>query len=296
MLRDHLDGKPLRKIADTAHCNASTIFRKYKNALATLIDNNELTRQYCDRFCGILVVDGKYVAVKGYEKKIPFLWGVDYLTHDFPVYTFARGESYEAWLKYFGHLKRINYPLQIIICDDNENIHRAAEFMFPKVHIQICHNHFLENIRKALFVRTDPTYQPFVTALKKELFSQKITTQAFQKRAMRLFHRFKEDDKALYWLLKINEYTKKLTAASNIIKAPTTTNIIESFNSHLQGRLKTIKGFQSFLSAKLWLNAYIIKRRFKKFTDCTKKFRHLNGKKSILQTLKKGAVCPLLSI
>lgn len=255
-----------------------------------------LTLEYCDRFCGILVVDGKYVKVKGYEKKIPLLWGIDYLPHDVPVFTFARGESYDAWLKYFGWLKRIRYPLQIVICDDNENIRRAAIYMFPNVHIQLCHNHYLENIRKYLKTRTDQTYQPFVRDLKKELFSQKITTQAFQKRAFKLFHRYKDVELAVFWLLKINEDTMLLTGASKVVKAPTTTNIIESFNSHLQGRLKTIKGFESFQTAKQWLNAYIIRRRITPFTDCTKKFKHLNKKTALSLTLKKNAAMPHLFV
>ena len=62
---------------------------------------------------------------------------------------------------------------------------------------------------------------------------------------------------------------------------PRTNNLIESFNSHLQGRLKTIKGFESFNHAELWLNAYFLRRRTKKFTDCEGKFKSLNGKSSI---------------
>lgn len=291
-LVDHLDGKAFRKIAHSTSSSKSTVGRHIKETLESLSDSNLVTVEYCDRFCGIIVVDGKYVKVKGYEKKIPLLWGIDYLTHDLPVFILARGESYESWLKYFGWLKRIRYPLQIVICDDNENIRRAAIYMFPNVHIQLCHNHYLENIRKYLKSRTETTYQPFIRDLKKELFSQKLTTAAFQKRAFKLFHRYKEQERAVYWLMKINEDTALLTGASKVVRAPTTTNIIESFNSHLQGRLKTIKGFESFQSAKQWLNAYILRRRVTPFTDCTKKFRNLNKKKSLFLTCKKNAVIP----
>lgn len=70
---------------------------------------------------------------------------------------------------------------------------------------------------------------------------------------------------------------------------PTTTNLIECFNSHLQGRLKTIKGFESFKHADLWLNAYFLRRRMKRFTSCEGKFRGLNGYSS-LQKSKKADV------
>ena len=84
----------------------------------SLPDNTWLTAKYCNRFCGILVVDGKYVKVRGYKQKIPFIYGIDYLTHDIPVGVLAPTESTEAFRKYFRLLKTCNYPLQIVICDD----------------------------------------------------------------------------------------------------------------------------------------------------------------------------------
>ena|GEM_PF-6948598 len=44
---------------------------------------------------------------------------------------------------------------------------------------------------------------------------------------------------------------------------PRTTNIIESYNSHLQGRLSSIRGFENFKTANNWLNAYFLRRRIK---------------------------------
>jgi len=73
---------------------------------------------------------------------------------------------------------------------------------------------------------------------------------------------------------------------------PTTTNLIESFNSHLEGRLKSIKCFESFAHANTWLNAYFLNRRVKKFTDCEGKFERLNGKTSLSQTQKPGIDIP----
>lgn len=60
---------------------------------------------------------------------------------------------------------------------------------------------------------------------------------------------------------------------------PKTTNLIEGFNSTtLEARLSTIRGFEKEENAESYLNALILKRRFQKFTDCKKKFKHLNGK------------------
>lgn len=187
MIEDHIDGKPIRKIADKNKQSKSAVARKYKKQLNGLPNNNEITKRHCDRFCGILIVDGKFVKVRGFEKKIPLLWGIDYLTYDIPVFVLAASESYESWLKYFEYLKSIKYPLQIVICDDNENIKLAAQYIFPNVIIQTCQNHFLENIRRDLQVRTEEKYRSFVDDLKYWLFSQKFHRADFERRAFKVF-------------------------------------------------------------------------------------------------------------
>lgn len=75
-------------------------------------------------------------------------------------------------------------------------------------------------------------------------------------------------------------------------QCPNTTNIIESYNSHLQARLKSVKGFQGFHSAERWLNAWMIRRRTKSFTDCEEPFKHLNGKCPLEVALKKDVEFP----
>ncbi len=67
-------------------------------------------------------------------------------------------------------------------------------------------------------------------------------------------------------------------------RAPATNNLIESFNSHLEARVRSLKGFESFNSAELWLNAYVMNRRLSKFTDCRGKFKHLNKTAPIAHT------------
>jgi hypothetical protein len=75
-------------------------------------------------------------------------------------------------------------------------------------------------------------------------------------------------------------------------KIPVTTNLIEGLNSHLDARVTGLKGFESFQHAKLWLNAYFLRRRTKKFTDCRGKFRRLNGKTSLEITKKSEVEIP----
>lgn len=59
---------------------------------------------------------------------------------------------------------------------------------------------------------------------------------------------------------------------------PRTTNLIEGYHStSLEIRLSSLRGFEFEETAAHYINALILKRRFTKFTDCTGKFKHLNG-------------------
>ena len=62
------------------------------------------------------------------------------------------------------------------------------------------------------------------------------------------------------------------------LNIPGTTNIMEGYNSQLELRLNSIKGFEGVATAENYINAWILKRRFSKFTDCKKQFKNLNGK------------------
>jgi hypothetical protein len=68
--------------------------------------------------------------------------------------------------------------------------------------------------------------------------------------------------------------------------------LIESFNKQLQGRLKTIQGFESFATAERWLSAWVLRRRLTPFTDCRGKFKKLNGRPSIENTRRGGTKIP----
>lgn len=295
----YVDGIPFRKLADHHDSSPAKIFRLVEEEMRGLPENTWLSREFCNRWSGRLVVDGKYVAVKGYDRKIPFIYCVDFLTHDIPVGILAPSENEWAFTELFNLLHTIRYPLQIVICDDASALKPALHRVYPSVPIQLCHNHYLENIRQLLRIRTEEKYRAFFAELKGAFHPK----NHFHKRnawLRSIFLRYARQDPVLEGILAdVHErYDMLFAFSANFMRhCPHTTNIIESYNSHLQGRLKSVKGFQSFSSANCFLNAWILRRRTKTFTDCEKPFTHLNGHAPIEQSLKKGAdVASVLSL
>jgi len=265
--------------------SGSTAFRRYQAEIENNLQCVDITRNYCSKFCGILLVDGKFVSIKGYDRKIPVIYGIDYLTHDIPNYVLSISENYQTLKKFFTSLRLANYPLQALVSDDNPNIREAYLSVYPNAIFQLCQNHYKQNLRISLNLSNDPTYIPFMKNIE-TLFCRKMGTGEFKIRASRIYDAYHHDNLARSVMLDIAKRSGELTAYTKMPNVPRTNNLIESFNSHLEGRLKTIKGFESFKTANIWLNQYFIQRRLKPFTDCTKQFRNLNGKRSLQITLK----------
>ena len=300
LLSLHLKGASTRTLAQRRLKGIGGTHRQLVRELALLPHNNHVTLQYCNpkRFGGFLVVDGKFVAVKGYDKKIPFIYGIDYTTHDIPVCLLAPSENYQALVQFFTKLKNTGYELLALICDDNESIRLAARSVYPKAIVQLCHVHFLENIRRTLKTRSEEIYRPFLADLEEYIFSLECLGQErLEGRIRWRSPRHQNDPVKIATLQHIFAHARELTG---YVKAeawfhtgcPKTTNLIESYNKQLNGRLKTIQGFESFASAQRWLSAWILRRRLTPFTDCRGKFRKLNGTYSLELTRRGGMTIP----
>ena len=126
-----------------------------------------------------------------------------------------------------------------------------------------------------------------------EVLKGKLTDGALNKKLFALYRDYRNNQVCISVLTNIERYKPELLGYRGIADAPLTTNLIESFNSHLESRLFSLKYFNSLYHAQLWLNGYILKRRETKFTSCSGKFRFLNGKTSVEMTKKQGLDVPI---
>lgn len=126
------------------------------------------------------------------------------------------------------------------------------------------------------------------------IFANKLADDVMDKKLFELYQDYQHDPVAISVLTSISRYQQELTAYRGIPRSPVTSNMIEGLNAHLEARLNSLRSFQSPAHAKLWLNGYVLKRRYAKFTDCKGKFRHINGKAGIEMTKKPEIDLPVL--
>lgn len=279
----HLEGTPIRKLSTQLQFSKSKIQRILKTSLDRVPNSNHITEIVCKHFSGVLQIDGKYLSVKGHERKIPLIWCIDYWTHDVLIYVvLSYSENYQAYLDVFRQLKQLNYPLSTVVCDEHEAIRMAARHYYSKVKIQLCVNHYKENVRRQLNSRSTPEHTHFVKQI--EYLFRRTSVYEYSKYARKLVREHGENSLYRGILHDLNFKHEILIRYLVDNKVPATNNLIEVFNSHLEARVRALKGFESYKSANLWLNAYILNRRLTKFTDCGKKFKHINGKCSLALT------------
>lgn len=243
------------------------------------------------------MVDGKYFAVADKPHAYVLLWGIDYFRHDIPVFTIAPSENYQSWAKFFSYFRILSCYPQLVVCDDNYNLKLAARERFPAVRIQTCYNHFKENIRRDLKVRSEgkDMYRDFMKRIEACLDSrEKINDDTFNTRMFALYRDYHHDPVCQTILTNIDRYKGELLAYRGIPGAPLTTNLIEGMNKHIETRLTGINAFQSVSHARLWFNGLILKKRMTAFTDTKGKFRHLRGKTGVEMTKKERVILPLL--
>lgn len=286
MLWSHLKGKSIRTLAQEQGKSLCVIQKQLHKEINELPENELITVNYCNRskWGGVLLVDAKYVKVKGYNKKIAFIYGMDYLTHDIPVCMLFRSESFLGYKQFFMALKNSNYRLRAIVTDEHDAILPACHEVFHEgILRQLCQFHFLKKIRDNLGVRRNDTYVPFVNELASIVFNTKKFKgkKRIKKELHELAHKYIGDMPALDVLVNISDHLDELTNYIKIGQCPRTNNLIEGYNSQLEGRLKTIRGFNCFKYAKKWLNAWILCRRLTTLYDCEGFFKKLNGKSSL---------------
>jgi hypothetical protein len=167
LLKNHLNRNSYRTIQVENKIDKSTACGVVNHESAELISSNNLTKILRPQnYCGIILIDGKYVPVKetsgramgfvprsakrGNTKKgLVTIACIDYLTHDVPIFETCLSENSFDIERIFLQLKELGYPLKVIICDETMGqIAEIAKRVFPKVVIQICLTHYSKTIER----------------------------------------------------------------------------------------------------------------------------------------------------
>lgn len=181
-MKNHLNRNSYRIIENEHGITKKSACIVVNQTTEELVNSNDLTKLLNPQnYCGILLIDGKYIPVKditseniikgfiprsakrrGKTKKgVVTISCIDYLTHDLTIYATCLSENSFDIKKIFLELKEIGYPLKIVVCDETMGqIAELAKEIFPDVIIQICLTHYSKTIERTFIANAAKrTYQ-----------------------------------------------------------------------------------------------------------------------------------------
>lgn len=248
---------------------------------------------------GVLVVDGKSIRVydriarkldfkkftnleRKYLHKKVWLCGIDYGTGDLPHYDLADEETMVDLVMFFQRLKQIDYPLQVLVSDGNDEIIRAARKVYGSIFLhQLCTRHFIEGLkRKAreggleFDLRTNELVLVIQSIIEADTLESSLENLAKLKHK-RLVNRTEQEI-----IKNFYEHLDELTThlQHQELNIPHTSNDIENVFRQLNLRLRSIGIFGHFKYAREYLKAWALWRRTTKFTDCKGARKTRNGR------------------
>lgn len=306
IVRRHLeDGSSYRTIERRHGPARNTAVRRVHAIAERVKDSCWIAKNLRPQWRRVLCVDGTYVGVRNafadlaerehwnddederFLHKLIALIGTDYHTHDLPHYAIGDNENMIDLVLFFQQLRENGYDLQVLVRDGNERIGDAARHVYGRpIDEQLCHYHFLRKFDEASVIREcDEKERTTILELKSRVCSM-IRVPDIDLACSRAAQFAREQNKFKTSAVTTELVEKFLRNFENLVLylqhpkgfVPTTVNVGENMNKQLKDRLTPMCLFQSIKSAENYLKLWCLKRRFQRFTDCRKPFRHLNGR------------------
>ena len=306
IVRRHLeDGSSYRTIQRRDGYSKTTAVKCMRELGKTVKDSAWIARSLKPKWRSVLCVDGTYVGVRNafahlarkerwfedeserFLHKLIAIIGTDYHTRDLPHYAIGDNENMIDLVMFFQQLKENGYDLEVLVRDGNKAIGEAAVHVYGKpIDQQLCHHHFLAKFDDAMAVKTcDAKDQKNILDLKMRVCSI-IRVPDIDLACTRAAQFFREQNRfktSVVTTELVGKFIRDYESLTEYLQhprgfVPTTVNVSENMNKQLKDRLTPMCRFQSIQSAENYVKLWCLKRRFQKFTDCKKPFKHLNGK------------------
>jgi hypothetical protein len=255
------------------------------------------------KWSGTLTIDGKFIKafdwfVKTLKEKHnlsgnelhalhrkAWLCGIDYETGDLPHYGLADSENRIDLILFYKQLQKNGYILRNLVSDGSPEILCGARKVYGDNFIfQLCTRHFLEGLRGLMVEKEIEQNIPETETLIKDIQAIiQAKTLKIAKENLELLKTKKHFYKTIIQKIIIRQFKEKFNSLMPHLfyperNIPHTNNDIENLFKQLNLNIKSIGRFNKFWNAHHYLNAWALKRRFTKFTDCRGWRKYRNGK------------------
>lgn len=241
----------------------------------------ELSTELKPSWGGHLLVDSDEIIVGDHKEYI--LLAVDSATRDIPTALVTKQQGIDDWKLLFDSLTHVSYPFKSITSDGFSSIVHAIKHAFPKLPHQLCVKHFYDETYR--FLRYRP-HRMHLHSKHVAMFMRQLHHILFARSFMHfrgelthvLNHPVFNSRDFKDVISRLTQHTPYFLPHFYDHNIPRTTNIIENVISQLDLKLNPIIKFGSHESAWNTIKCLFAWYRFKKFSNCRKRYKHHNGK------------------
>lgn len=299
LIKDSLERASIRILSRRHHRGRRQTLRLVHQVTARVKDSVWIANHFSLSWSGVLAVDGKTIktydpltkqlkgkwpeeSLKAMNRKV-WLCGIDYGTGDLPHYELAEEETKIDLVIYFQTLKKIGYPLRVLVCDGNKDIPSAAHHVFgQQIIVQLCTRHFVENLKRHAGADVEkPTTQRVIFLIQRIIEADDLEQAGVFLEQLKQISPRTSIERRLINLFKRDAEKLAAHLLHPEIVIPHTSNDIENLFKQLNLRIKSIGRFNRWQYAGNYLKAWALLRRFTKFTDCRNGRRWRNGQAPI---------------
>lgn len=260
-----LDRSTLRRIEDKTNVNFSAKWKqvqKYADHVYEPLHNLKLNLHKTSK---ILILDGKYVNIRGESICIHIACDTAIGVVDFRI---DDAENKTAYAYILQRLKKIGYEPICCISDDNLSISSLLEE--EKIPHQLCIFHLLKSLRvmvsqkNGFFTSIRPDCKVLFSRIKgifKTTQIEKLPPKIDQFRQLGICWKTQLHGRVLKWFWEKVQYA--VMGLSFDEKIPKTSNMLENINGQIEARLKTFRGVKSEASLNKILKILFFFRNFK---------------------------------
>lgn len=260
-----MDRSTLRRIQKRTEIHFSTKWRQAQKYADEIIHPLEHLKKNLERASRILLLDGKYVNIRGESVCIPIAYDsaigvVDFWIDDTEIKT--------AYAYILQRLKEYSYEPICVVSDDHTSI--TPLLKEEKIPHQVCIFHLLQTLRRMLvkesyFSSEIPAEYRVMYSRMKGIFKtnciEDIPNRVDELRRMQRYWTTPKHQYALAWFWKI--LPRAIMGLSFEEEVPRTNNPLENLNGQIEQRLKTFRGVKSEQSLNKILKLLFFFRNFK---------------------------------
>lgn len=255
------DRSTYKRLGERWNVNRSTAYRRVQQALIKKDSLLERTRCHLKECDGVLILDGKWIYIKGKLHTCFVAWDRGFKK---PIhFLLKKGGEKELWYwRLLVDLERLGYKPKAFISDGIMSLKESLDDRYPNLPHQRCTVHVFLSARAKVIGggKADDRSKDFIELLRIILWSQTLEEARIRiQKIWGLKYLYRGEREALKFIWPtLPDCFVCCDMRWKYLRLPRSSNAIENVIGQIEARLKTMRGTKSLISTERLVNEILL--------------------------------------